>query len=119
MKKKIQELLDEVRDYITAHQYENTPILTVYANVDPTDSDNRRDQPKWATELANEAKRLRQQGGEDALKRRDVRNRWEEAEERISQHLMNRKPTGKSVVIFTDLDDYLTIDLPVSLRFCP
>ena len=64
-------------------------------------------------EVWEEAKRLREQHGEDALKRRDVKNQWAEAEQRISKHLMDRKPTGQSVVIFTDLDDYLTVDLPV------
>ena len=97
MKKKIQEILDCLNDYISSHQYEQTPVLTVYANVDPTDPDNRRDQPKWAIELANEAKRLRELHGEDALKRRDVQNQWAKAERRISDHLMDRKPTGQSL----------------------
>ena len=60
MKKKLQELLDAVREYIINHHYEDTPILTVYANVDSTDPHNRRDKPKWAIELGNEAKRLKE-----------------------------------------------------------
>lgn len=115
MKKKIQEILDSVKDYITSHEYEDAPVLTLYANVDPTDADNRRDQPKWAIELANEAKRLKELHGEETLKRRDVQLKWAEAEEKIAKHLMDRKPTGQSVVIFTDLEDYLTVDLPVPL----
>ncbi len=115
MKRQIQDILDSLKDYITSHQYLDTPVLTVYANLDPTDPANRRDQPKWAIELANEAKRLRERLGEGALKRRDVQNKWEDAEQRIRTHLMDRKPTGQSVVVFTDLEDYLTVDLPVPL----
>ena len=63
MKKKIQEIFDTLRNFITEHQYEETPVLTAYVAVDSTDQDNRRDRPAWLIELKNEAKRLEEQHG--------------------------------------------------------
>lgn len=58
MKKKINEILDSLRIFITEHDDEDTPILTAYVDLDSTDQDNRRDRPAWLIELKNEAKRI-------------------------------------------------------------
>jgi hypothetical protein len=115
MQKAVHDVLESLREFIVSHQYQDTPILTLYANVDSTDPDNRRDRPKWMIELKNEAKRLEQEYGTEALKRRDVKQRWSDAEEKIMAHLQHTKPQGRSIVLFTDLEDYVTLDLPVPM----
>ncbi len=115
MKQKIQEILDSVREFIVSHEYQTTPILTVYANVDSTNSDNRRDRPEWFIELKNETKRLEEKHGGEALELHQKRHQWADAEATILAHLEQTKPQGRSIVLFTDLEDYLTVDVPVQL----
>ncbi|TWU21851.1 baeRF10 domain-containing protein [Bythopirellula polymerisocia] len=116
MKKRIQAILDSLRTFIVEHKYEDTPILTAYVGIDSMDQDNRRDRPAWLIELKNEAKRLEEQHGTENLKRRDTRRKWENTEEMIMAHLQDSKPQGRSIVIFTDHEDFLTVDLPIPMK---
>jgi len=116
MKKKIQQIFDTLRNFITEHQYEETPVLTAYVAVDSTDQDNRRDRPAWLIELKNEAKRLEEQHGTESMKRRDTQKKWANTEEMILGHLQESKPQGRSIVIFTDHEDFLTVDLPIPMK---
>lgn len=115
MKKIVQEILNSLRTFIVEHQYEETPILTAYVDVDSTDQDNRRDRPAWLIELKNEAKRLEEKHGPEATAGREAKRTWAETEARIMSHLQQSKPQGRSIVIFTDHEDFLTVDLPVSM----
>lgn len=115
MKQDIQDIFDALRNFITEHQYEETPVLTAYVGIDSTDQDNRRDRPAWLIELKNETKRLVDEHGTEALKRRDTQRKWSDTEEVIMSHLQDRKPQGRSTIIFTDHEDFLTADLPVRM----
>lgn len=115
MKNKINEILDSLRIFITEHDYENTPILTAYVDLDSTDQDNRRDRPAWLIELKNEAKRIEEQYDAESLKRRDTKRKWADTEEMVLSHLNDRKPEGRSTLFFTDHNDFLTVDLPMSM----
>jgi len=115
MKQKIQEIFDTLREFIVSHDYQTTPVLTVYANVDSTNPDNRRDRPEWLIELKNETKRLEEKHGSEILELHQKRHQWADAEATILAHLTETKPQGRSIVLFTDLKDYLTVDVPVKL----
>ncbi len=115
MKQKIQQIFDTLREFIVSHDYQTTPVLTVYANVDSTNPDNRRDRPEWLIELKNETKRLEEKHGSEALELHKKRHEWADAEATILAHLTESKPQGRSIVLFTDLEDYLTVDVPVTL----
>ncbi len=113
MKSRINEILESFREFVTTHDYQETPILTAYVNVDATNPDNRRDRPAWLIELKNESKRLEVELDQDKLKRRAVQNKWANTENMVMEHLRDRKTTGRSVVLFTDHADFMTVDLPV------
>jgi hypothetical protein len=115
MKKRIQEILDSLREFIVEHNYEETPMLTAYVAVDSTDQDNRRERPAWLIELKNEAKRLEEAHGPEAMTGRAAKRTWDETEAKIMSHLQESKPQGRSIVIFTDHEDFLTVDLPMSM----
>ena len=40
MEKQVNQILETFRDFVTAHDYKDTPILTAYINIDPTDPAN-------------------------------------------------------------------------------
>ena len=116
MKSRINEILGSFREFVTAHDYQNTPILTAYVDVDPTNPDNQRKRPAWLIELKNETKKLEQSLDPEEVKRRDTQRKWARAEEMVMNHLRDRKPTGRSIVLFTDLEDFIAVDLPVSVE---
>ena len=113
MKVKIQQILDSFREFVTTHRYQDTPILTGYVDIDPSDPDNQKERPAWLIELKNEAKGLAEKLPEEEQKRRVNQEKWSNIEETVTTHLMQRKPTGRSVVFFSDLEDFLSVDLPV------
>ncbi len=113
MKSRINEVLESYREFLTTHDYKDTPILTAYVDIDPTNPDNRRDRPAWLIELKNEAKRLAADLDEAKLKRRATQTKWADTSEMVMEYLKDRKPTGRSVVLFTDHSDFLAVDLPV------
>lgn len=115
MESHVNEILEMFRDFVIAHDYKHTPILTVYADIDTTKPDNQKKQPAWSIELKNETKALEMELDPDLMKRRAVQKQWEQAEEIIEQYLRNRKPTGRSIVLFTDKEDYIAADLPVAM----
>jgi len=115
MKAKINEILDEFREYVATHNYRETPILTAYVNVDPANPANQKQRPMWLVELKNEAKRLERCLDPEELKRKEAQKKWSRAEEMVMEHLQERKPTGQSVVLFTDLEDFVAVDIPVTV----
>jgi len=115
MKSKIDEITEQFRAFVTTHDYENTPILTVYVDIDPTKPANRRKNPAWLIDLKNEAKRLEQTLDSEQGKRRHAQEKWGHAERMITDYLRNRKPTGRSTVLYSDLEDFIAVDLPVTL----
>lgn len=115
MKNKVREILTSFKEFITTHSYRDTPILTVYVDIDSSNPDNQKQNPAWLIELKNEAKRIADELPAAELKRRDRQETWSGVQETVSRYLLDRKPQGRSMVIFSDLDDYLTVDLPVRL----
>lgn len=116
MKKQIIEILDRFRQFVTTHDHEQTPILTAYVDVDTTKPENMKERPAWLLDLKNEAKRLQDEIGAERLKRRDAQVKWERAEEMLLSYLQERKPTGRTVVMFTDLEnDFVAFDAPVAM----
>ncbi len=113
MKARVNEILESFREFVTTHDYENTPILTAYVNVDTTDPANERERPAWLIELKNEARRLEAELDSDKLKRRAVQRKWANTEDMVMKYLRGRKPIGRSVVLFTDHVDLMAVDLPV------
>ncbi len=116
MKKEIQDVLDALRTFIIEHQYEDTSMLTAYVGFDTTAQDNQRERPAWLIELKNESKLIEEQLDSEALKRLDTQNKWKNTEEMIMSHLETNKPEGRSTVIFTDHQDFLTLNLPIPLQ---
>ena len=113
MKARINEILNRFREFVSIKGFEETPILTAYINVDPTNEDNRKARPAWMIDLKNEAKRLEEGLDKEKLKRRATQNKWANTEEGILARLKGRKPEGRSVVIFTDHAGFLEVDLPL------
>lgn len=116
MQANVNEIVARFSEFVTTHDYKNRPILTAYVNVDPTDPDNRREQPAWQIELKNETKRIEQELDAERMKRRDAQARRATAEEIVMGYLRERKPTGRSIALFTDLEDTIAIDLPVAMQ---
>ena len=110
MKHQINEVLRSFRDFVTTHDYQGTPILTAYVDVDPSNPENQRHNPAWRIELKNEARRLEGELDSEELKRRDVQKRIGAAEEILLGHLTDPDRSGRGLVFFTDLDDYVTLD---------
>ena len=50
------EILRSFREFVTTHDYRNTPILTACIDVDPTNPDNQRKRPAWLIELKDRAR---------------------------------------------------------------
>lgn len=114
MKAQIDRILDQVRDYFATHEYIENPILTAYVDVDTTKPENQRTEPAWLIDVKNETKRLIDGMDPERFKRRDVQERVAGAEDMILSYLRSR-PSGRSVVLFSDLEDFVAVDLPVSL----
>jgi hypothetical protein len=115
VKQQIRRVFAALKAFIEDGKHENTPVLTAYVGVDSTDQNNRRDRPAWLIELKNEAKRIEEEHGGEALKRRDTQRTWEDTEAAIMAHLEGSKAQGRSIVVFTDHEDFLALDLPVPL----
>ena len=113
MKARVNEILESFREFVSTHDYEKTPILTAYVNIDPSDPANDRARPAWQIELKNESKKLEADLDADKLKRLAVQKKWTNTADMVMDYLQRRKPTGRSVVLFTDHEDFMAIDLPV------
>jgi hypothetical protein len=115
MKGRINQVLEGFRSFVASHEDSREAILTVYADVDPTNPDNRKERPAWLIELGQQMKAVREALPEGELKRRASQQRWKAAEEYVFNHLRESKHSGRSVVLFSDLEDFEVIELPVSL----
>lgn len=116
MKSTVNEILASFRDYVENHRYRETPILTAYVNVDPTDENNRKERPAWKIALKNEITRLSEAIDPDELRRRETQRKWANTEGMVTDYLSWRKPEGRSVALFTDHNDYVAIDLPIPVE---
>lgn len=116
MKAKVNEILESFARFVSTEDHAESPILTAYVDVDPSKPGNQRAQPAWEIELKNEAKRLRDELGEDALKRATAAETWDRTETALMQAVRERQPTGRSVVYFSDLETSISIDLPVEME---
>lgn len=112
----INEILDLFREFVTTHDYKNTPIISVYVDVDPTNPANQSTQPAWQIELKNELKQLESQQDSEEMKRWQVQQNWAKTERMILDYLQQRNPSGRSVVLFTDTVDMIATDLQVPVN---
>lgn len=115
MDKKINQILQNLREYVTSHDYKNNQMLTAYIDIDPTNPANNRQNPAWSIELKNEFKKLEAEIDPERLKRRAGQKQWEQVEKMVREYLLGRKPTGRSIALFSDLEDYLAVELPVKM----
>lgn len=117
MKAEINNILERFVDYVSSHAYEETPILTAYVDIDTTNPANMRERPAWLVDLKNEYRRIQEEVPAEQFKRRSSQVRWERAEEMVLSWLRDRKPSGRSMVLFTDLNDsFVAVDLPVRME---
>ncbi|BAQ62873.1 hypothetical protein GM3708_3279 [Geminocystis sp. NIES-3708] len=116
MKTGINQILETFREFVSTHDYQNNPILSVYVDIDSTNPDNRKEQPAWQIELKNELKRIESQLDPEEMKRWDNQKIWSDTERMVMDYLETQKPTGRSVVVFTDFKDIIGVDLPVTMK---
>lgn len=116
MKTGINQILETFREFVSTHDYQNNPVLSVYIDIDTTNPANRREQPAWQIELKNQLKQIESQLNPEEMKRWDNRQIWIETERKIFDYLQNQKPTGRSVALFTDFNDLIGVDLPVTMK---
>ena len=114
MKAKINEILEEFREFVTTHNYKSRPILTAYVDIDTTKPENQRERPAWLIDLKNKTKEIEEQLAPEEFKRFDNVKKWARVEEMIMGRLRER-PTGRSIVLFSDFEDFIALDLPVSI----
>ncbi len=116
MKNTIQDIFEVLRDYLISHENNQSKILSVYANIDTKNPDNRRERPAWLIDLKNHLDGLSEAYGDGALRTIDPTLMWREVKERIIVTLSEREPSGRSLALFTDLVDDIVIDLPLPVK---
>ncbi|MCA0871472.1 hypothetical protein LCL97_11590 [Seohaeicola saemankumensis] len=116
MRHQVQAVLNAFRDYVAQDNSEDRPVLTAYVNINPARPENQRAQPAWQIELKKAFAELREGLDQDALKRRDMQERWAANEDRLVTHLAQGKHTGRGVVVFTDHENDLVLDVPMELE---
>jgi hypothetical protein len=113
VKHQLNAVLQSFRDFVSNHDYEDTPILTAYVDVDPSNPENQRHNPAWRIELKDEARRLEGELDPEKLKRRDIQRQVASTEEVLLKHLEDGDRSGRGTVFFSDLDDHVVFDLPI------
>lgn len=112
----IVEILESFREFVSTHDYQNNLILTAYVDIDSTNPDNQRVQPAWQIELKQGLKQIESELAPEGIKRWDTKQNWSRTEKMIFDHLQQQKPTGRSVVLFTDFQDLLALDVPIAMK---
>ncbi|WP_026972837.1 hypothetical protein [Aliagarivorans marinus] len=109
MKNSIQDLFGSLR--LLFSEGETTPnnLFTIYANLDTTNPDNRRERPAWLIEVKNQFDKLATEIDENVLPSNVTLG---EIEEHVIGTLNAVEPRGRSVVMFTDLSNEIVVDLP-------
>ena len=113
MKTRINDVLQQFRDFVRSDGFDQRPVLTAYVNIDPTNPNNRKERPAWMIELKNEAKQLEDGLDQEKLKRRATQNKWANTEEMVTTYLNQHPPSGRSAVLFTDHSEFVAVDLPL------
>ena len=113
MRAAITRTFESLRQYLVSHDYKDAPVLSAYVNVDPVNPDNRRERPAWMIELKNELRQVAETDGGDFAGPVGSDLRLADVEEQVIAKLQVRVPTGRSVVMFTDFDDDIVVDLPL------
>lgn len=113
MKMTINEILETFREFVTDQDYKNTPILSAYVNIDPTNPANNKAEPAWQIELKDQEKKIAEILDPSELKRRASLKKWNNVGEMAASYLTGRKITGRSVVLFSDLSEMIAIDMPI------
>ena len=116
MKLRLNEILERFREFVTSHEYRNTPILTTYVDIDPINPKNRRERPAWMIELKNELKGLVSNPEYDETRRQAVQEQWARVEDRVMDYLRDPRRDGRSSVLFADRSDFVSVDLPVPVE---
>lgn len=108
-------ILESFRDFVSTRDYQNNPILTAYIDVDSTNPDNQKRNPAWQIQLKQELKKIESSFDPETNKRFNNQQSWIQTENMIIDHLQHQKPTGRSVVIFSDFKDMIALDLPMAM----
>lgn len=72
--------------------------------------------PFWLVELSNQLDQLRQELGDEPIKRIDQELTWQDIEHRIIKKVLSKSGTARSLVIFTNFVDDLLIELPQAVE---
>ena len=113
MKNTIRDIFETIRDYLIDHEDTQSQMLSVYANVDTRNPDNRKARPAWLIELKNRFYDLAEEHGDEVLRTTDPTLKWRGVEERILDVLSERRPAGRSLALFTDMTEDIIVDLPL------
>ncbi|WP_261836660.1 baeRF10 domain-containing protein [Vibrio ishigakensis] len=116
MKNTIQDLFSTLRAYIDAHQKTKSNMMTVYANLDPSDRNNQRQRPAWMIELKNQFDNLTDEQKREAEEMVGTSLTWEYIEEHTLKTLEQHEPKGRAAMIVTDFVDGMIVDLPLPVE---
>ncbi|GAL25785.1 hypothetical protein JCM19239_4272 [Vibrio variabilis] len=116
MNNTIQDLFISLRSYIDEHQETKSNMMTVYANLDPSDYTNQRERPAWMIELKNQFDMLTPEQKQDAENAVGTALTWEYIEEKTLEAFLAHEPKGKGAMILTDFVDGMIVDLPLPVE---
>ncbi|MGL6260007.1 baeRF10 domain-containing protein [Vibrio sp. WXL103] len=116
MNNTIQDLFTSLREYIDTHQQTKSNMMTVYANLDPSDKNNQRERPAWMIELKNQFDNLTPEQKREAENMVGSALTWEFIEERTLDAFHQHEAQGKAAMILTDFVDGIIVDLPLPVE---
>lgn len=97
--------------YLKLDNTHKNKILSLYINTDFRDADNHDAPPRWQVDLSAEIESLRVEFGDEAIQHMDCSLTWLKVEERLVEQVMQIRPQGRAIAIFTDFIDDLFIEL--------
>lgn len=116
MKNTINDIFEVLRCYLLLHEDNRSKILSLYINTDSKNPANHRERPAWQIEVSNQLAVLREEHGDEGIRHIDSTLTWKEVEQRLVNKVLEMRPTGRSLVIFTDLLDDILIELPMPVE---
>ncbi|MGL6260005.1 hypothetical protein [Vibrio sp. WXL103] len=104
-------VLDVLDCYLLLNDSHKNKILSLYINTDFKDAGNHKAQPDWKVELIEEIGQLRNEYGDEIIQHVDQSLTWDKVEERIIEQIMQLRPRGRALAVFTDFIDDVFIEL--------
>jgi len=84
-------------------------VLSLYLRVDPGYQQNQSQNPAWRIWLKTELRNAEEKFGEERAEA------WSAIKQRVQQWLDNYNPRGKTLVLFSDENDLIYYELPITL----